>query len=191
MLKATHHGSLLIPLKTHPNAARLLVLAVALLLGLAASACQPEPGGNFTVNLYTGQADLGDDEVTLSDVIEEGKPVVLNFWAGQCPPCRAEMPVLQDAYKEYQDDVVFLGVDVGPFVGLGSFEDGVALLEEMGISYPSGSAASHQVVPDWRLDFMPSTYFLDAAGRVQSKWIGGITATQLNQEITGIFKGSE
>ena len=67
--------------------------------------------------LYQGEQELGGEKLNLAEL--RGKPVVLNFWAGLCPPCRAEMPDLQRFYEETQDDVVMLGIDVGRFNNLG------------------------------------------------------------------------
>lgn len=50
---------------------------------------------DFGIVAYQGEALLGGREVRFSKVFEQGKPVVLNFWAGLCPPCRAEMPWFQ------------------------------------------------------------------------------------------------
>ena len=72
------------------------------------------------------------------------KPVVLNFWAGLCPPCRAEMPDLQRVNDRFGDRVLLFGLDVGPFVLLGSREDGKELLEEAWIKvtgHPAQSAS--------------------------------------------------
>ena len=73
---------------------------------------------DFEVTLYQGTEALGGSSVAFSEVLAEGKPVVLNFWAGLCPICRNELPDLQEAYETYGDRVLFVGVDVGPFVGL-------------------------------------------------------------------------
>lgn len=50
--------------------------------------------------------DKEGEEVKLSDFF--GKPIVLNFWASWCPPCKAEMPHFQTVYNEYKDDVTFI-----------------------------------------------------------------------------------
>ena len=50
------------------------------------------------------------EEVSLYDYV--GKPIVLNFWASWCPPCKAEMPDFEAAYQKYGDDVVFLMVNL-------------------------------------------------------------------------------
>ncbi|MSP77979.1 MAG: TlpA family protein disulfide reductase [Dehalococcoidia bacterium] len=53
-----------------------------------------------------------------------GRLVVLNVYAGNCPPCREEMPDLEAAYQQYRDRVVLIGVDIGSFTGLGMREEG-------------------------------------------------------------------
>ena len=65
---------------------------------------------NFSFTLFQGQERLGAKKLDIDQIL--GKPIVLNFWAGQCPPCRAEMPNLQEFYEESKDEVTLLGIDV-------------------------------------------------------------------------------
>ena len=71
--------------------------------------------GDFQIVAYQGGEELGGDSIALSAVLAQGKPVVLNFWAGLCPPCRAEMPEFQEVYDEFRDRIIMVGIDLGPF----------------------------------------------------------------------------
>ena len=112
---------------------------LAVLLAACSGAADPgvSSGGNpaseklaqdLSFILYQGAGVLGEGNLTVSSL--QGKPLVLNFWAGLCPPCRAEMPDLQEFYEENKDRVNLLGIDVGQFTGLGNQESAKALLEE-------------------------------------------------------------
>jgi thiol-disulfide isomerase/thioredoxin len=57
-----------------------------------AVASESQLPADFVVLVYQGQDELGGSEVQFSELLAEGKPVVLNMWAGLCPPCRLEMP---------------------------------------------------------------------------------------------------
>ena len=85
---------------------------------------------NFAFTLYQGEDLLGASELNLH-ALTQGKPVVLNFWAGLCPPCRAEMPDLQKFSDEFVDRLTLLGIDLGKFTGLGAKEDAEDLLKEL------------------------------------------------------------
>ena len=62
-----------------------------------------------------------------------GQPVVVNFWFPSCPPCRAEMPDLQEAYTEFKDQgVQFVGIQQ---LGIDSKSAAIAFLEEVGVEY--------------------------------------------------------
>ena len=100
---------------------------------------------------------LGARELSVSDL--RGKPVVLIFWGGLCPPCRAQLPDLQEFYDEYGGRVTILGLDIGPFIGLGSAQDGRELLVELDISYPARSTPDETVVKEYEIIGMPSTFF--------------------------------
>ncbi len=125
---------------------------------------------DFRFSLYQGEGALGASQMNLSDL--QGKPLVLNFWAGLCPPCRAEMPDLQEFYDEFGDSVTLLGLDVGPFTGLGSRQDGRDLLQDLEISYPAGSTEDVTVARKYEVLGMPSTIFITPDGKILRKWTG-------------------
>lgn len=134
---------------------------------------------DFRITAYQGSGVLGGEEVWLSSLFsrEPGvkNPIVLNFWTGQCPPCRAEMPDLQEVHEEYGDRVLLLGLDVGPFVYLGSREDGQALLRELQVTYAAGTTFDGEVIREFELVGMPTTYFIKSDGGVHRTWTGLLT----------------
>ena len=70
-------------------------------------------------------------------VLDQSKPVVLIFWTGLCPPCRAQTQDFQRLYDTYGDKFIMLGVDVGLYVGLDTRQDALDFLEEFDITYPT------------------------------------------------------
>lgn len=127
---------------------------------------------DFTWEHYAPSESLGSMSMTLTDILAIGKPVVLNFWAGLCPPCRREMPEFQEAYEEFKDRVILFGVDVGPFVNLGSTEDAVNLMSELGITYPLGTTFNNKILIEYRILGMPATVFITPRGTVVRTWNG-------------------
>ena len=102
---------------------------------------------DLSSTLYQGSDELGEGNLTISSL--QGKPLVLNFWAGLCPPCRAEMPDLQEFYEENKARVNLLGIDVGQFTGLGDQASAKALLEELDVTYPAGFTNDGGVMRDY------------------------------------------
>jgi thiol-disulfide isomerase/thioredoxin len=145
---------------------------------------------DFEITVYQGEDVLGGQSVRFSKVLAQGKPVVLNMWAGLCPICRTEMPELQKAYDKYGDRVLFVGVDMGPFVGLGSKEDALALLDELKITYPAGTTSDATVMRDYKVLGTPATYFLKPDGEIIQQWNGFLTEGQLNGHIEALLEAS-
>ena len=168
----------------------LMGVAVAVILASAGGGFGTNPAASedlapdFSFTLFKGQEKLGAGVINLSDL--KGRPVVLNFWAGLCPPCRAEMPDLQSFYEGFDSQVTVLGVYLGQFFGLGSQRDALELLNEVGVNYPSGFTSDAGVVQEYKVLDMPTTFFIDSEGKIFKKWPGPLnedTLTKLTTEM--------
>lgn len=112
-------------------------------------------------------------EHTLSEY--KGKTIFLNFWATWCPPCREEMPYIDELYEEYnknQDDVVILGV-TSPNLGREGSEDDVKkFLSENYYKFPVVFDEGGPMIIEYGISAFPSTLIIDKEGLV-SKYIPG------------------
>src|SRR5712692_4409999 len=138
---------------------------------------------DFTITAYQGEDVLGVQTVRFSKVFERGKPVILNFWAGLCPPRRAEMPGFQKVFDQVREGVVLVGVDLGPFVGLGEHEDARRLLAELGVKYPAGFAVDSTPVQLYQIRAMPTTVFVTSKGRIVDTENGVLVESQMSARI--------
>ncbi len=175
-------------------AALLAVLVVGALLFLRGSGRAPTPSSlplapDIAITLYQGQGELGGNHVALSQLWAR-QPVVLNFWAGLCPPCRAEMPDFQSAYDARGRRFILIGVDIGPFIGLGSQEDGRALLRDLRITYPAGTTSDGRTVRNYQVVGMPTTVFITPQGRIFKKYAGLLTRGQIDALINDLLRAS-
>ncbi len=138
---------------------------------------------DFDIIVYQGEDVLGGKAVKFSEVLAQGKPVVLNLWAGLCPLCRAEMPDLQKAHDKYGDQVLIVGVDIGSLVRLGSEEDARNLLDELSITYPAGTTPDAAIMTGYKVLGTPANYFLKPNGEIVQRWNGVLTEKQLYDSI--------
>ena len=145
---------------------------------------------DFQIELYQGEDVLGANQVQFSELFGQGKPVILNFWAGLCPPCRLEMPDFDEFATEYENEVVMFGLDVGTYTGLGTAEDGKALLSELGIGYPAGSTPDASVIAQYEVFGMPATLFIMPDGTVFNSWTGILTKEKLTELAEELLEAS-
>jgi len=167
-----------------PRLARTLLLAVIAIGALTACGRGGDDVPSLAITMFQGADAVGGEEVQLADVLDRGKPVVLNFYAGLCPPCRAEMPHFQRLHEEYADDVLMLGVDIGPYVFLGSREDAKRLLVDLDITYPAGTTYQASVISDFVIPAMPTTLFITRNGKVLDRWEGFLPESKAREYFT-------
>lgn len=116
---------------------------------------------------------LAGDTVKLSDL--KGKKVMLNFWATWCPPCKAEMPAMEEFHKEAGDDVVILAVNIDPHLDVKAFVD------ENGITFPIPLDEEDKVNETYQVLSIPTTYFIDTKGNIGNKYIGAMNHDTMKQ----------
>ena len=146
---------------------------------------------DFEIILYQGQESLGGETVYVSDILAQGKPAVLVFWAGLCPICRTEMPDIQEAYLEFGEAVNFIGVDVGLFTNLGSRMDAESLIAELGLDFPSGATMDFQVLPTYEVTAIPTLLFMKPNGLVLRRDNGLLGRETLYERIEALMEASQ
>ncbi|MBI3754240.1 MAG: TlpA family protein disulfide reductase [Deltaproteobacteria bacterium] len=114
----------------------------------------------------------------------KGRPVVVNFFASWCRPCRTEAPVLQRVYETYKDKgMVFIGIAI---------EDKeakvAAYVKEFGIAFPVGIDATGNIAEAYKIYGIPKTFIMDKHGRFSYIRMGEITEADLIKEIEKVVK---
>lgn len=123
------------------------------------------PAPDFTV------VDAKGNKVKLSSFF--GKPIVLNFWASWCPPCKGEMPHFDKVYENTKDDVVFLMVDMVDGQRETS-EKGKKYVKDSGYSFPVYFDTAQEAAYVYRISSIPSTLLIDKEGNIVTAYQGAI-----------------
>lgn len=114
---------------------------------------------------------------TLSLASLKGKPVVVNFWASWCVPCKDEAPELQKTYEQYRaQGLVVLGVDAQDFR-----QDARRFMKRFGLTYPVVYDGRGSTLGKWGVTGFPETFFVDREGRLVGERIQGGIETERNR----------
>lgn len=104
-----------------------------------------------------------------AEVLKSAQPVLLDFWATWCGPCRGEMPDIQALYEEYggnQGDLVVLGV-AAPGLGQEGTQEEIAIfLEENGYTFPTVMDTEYQLTYQYGIRAYPTTWMIDGEGNL-------------------------
>ncbi len=174
---------------------RAFLLALALLLCLSACTSAGDGDPSIETNAQTDPAGVGDGDpsastsdqaganptrptapdftvldgegrsVQLSDF--RGRPVVLNFWASWCPPCKAEMPDFETVYTAYGDRVAFLIVNLTDG-GRETMETAKAHIAANGYTFPVYFDTTYSAARAYAVNSIPATFFIDSEGCIDS-----------------------
>lgn len=128
---------------------------------------------DFELRLLSGEGSLSRDDLL-------GQPIVLNFWASWCDPCREETPLLERTYQAYRDQgVQFVGVNVRD-----SARDARDFIDDFGVTYPVVSDPDQVLAGALNVTSgLPQTFFIDRNGVVASASVEG---SQPNSSPTGL-----
>ena len=126
---------------------------------------------DFIAYTLTGEA------ARLSDFA--GKPVVVNFWATWCPPCRQELPGFENAWQQYGDDVVFLMVECGGE----SVDEVESFVAEGGYTFPVYVDSDGSGAAAYGINAIPVTALVDGEGNLFAYQVGAVEEDSLRGAI--------
>lgn len=116
----------------------------------------------------------------------EGKPVVLNFWASWCGPCKSEMPEFEQAYQSYGDKIHFLMVNLTDGYQE-SVESAKEFIEKSGYTFPVYYDTEYDAAKTYSVYAIPATYFIDEDGYIITRGSGALSAEKLQEGINQIY----
>ena len=121
---------------------------------------KPEPPGFKLPNMDGKMVDLKH---------YRGQPVIINFWATWCPPCREELPSMNRAWAKIKDEGIAMVA-----INVGEGEDTIfAFTGDYPIDFDLLLDISGEIIAKWPIKGLPTTFVLDADGRLVYRAIGG------------------
>ena len=131
------------------------------------------PAPDFTLTTLDGNS---------FDLSTHNKPIVLNFWATWCGPCRRELPALQATTERYEGEVLVVGVDQGEDAQIVQ-----SYVDELGLTFVVPMDMDHAVADSYNVRGMPTTFFIDSEGIIQQTWSGEMNQITLAEGIAKIL----
>lgn len=119
----------------------------------------------------------------LSDM--EGKKVILNFWATWCPPCKAEMPHMQDFYEEQQEKGVEI-IAVNLTSAEKSKNDVEPFVKDYGLTFPILLDIKGSIGGTYQAFTIPTSYVIDTKGFIRKKIIGPMDKNMMNELVNSV-----
>lgn len=172
----------------------ILLFCLLLISGLLASGCASSPlstsisDETLTSGAQIGKPapdfallDLNGQPVSLNSL---GKPVLVNFWATWCPPCRYEMPFIQEIHEEWANKgLVVLAINVGENPSTVS-----DFVQDNNYSFPVLLDTDQRVALEYGIRTFPTTIFIDKDGIIQGIKIGAFfTKAEIERNLGKIF----
>lgn len=125
---------------------------------------------------------LSGEEVKLSDY--RGKPVFLNFWATWCPPCKAEMPHMQEFYEENQSQAEVLAVNLTS--NESSINTVEKFAEQYNITFPILLDINGEQAEKFATITIPTTYIIDKNGIIKQRKVGPMSKEGMKELVSSL-----
>ena len=158
--------------------ALLLALSLLLCCGCGAEKEEPQEETQPTTEELVDLAkditvyDREGNAVKLSDM--KGKPVVINFWATWCGPCKSELPAFQQAYETYGEELCFMMVDM--VQGRTETKAGaIEYVDGQGYTFPLYFDEDGTAVVAYDIGAVPATFVIDAKGQLVDSHVGALS----------------
>lgn len=147
---------------------------------------QPEDTSSESKNLAPNFTvyDMEGNEVNLTDFF--GKPIIINFWASWCGPCKMEMPDFNEAYETYKDEIEFLMVNMTDG-SRETIEVASSFIAESGYTFPVYYDTDYSAAITYSVSSLPTSYFLNAEGELVTYARGAINGATLEKGIDMIL----
>ena len=127
---------------------------------------------------------LGGGEFRSQD--HRGSPMIINFWASWCPPCRQESPGFERVWQRYREQgIQLVGVDIQD-----TEEDALAYVNEFGLTFPNGRDVDGKITVEYGVIGLPVTFFISADGMVEGRWVGALPEDRLESWTQALLSGS-
>ena len=126
--------------------------------------------------------DREGNTLTLFDLIENGKPIVLNFWASWCPPCREEMPDFDKVYAEIGDEVQFIMLNLADG-NRETIESATKFVDDHGYNFPVYFDVEFSGASAYAVRSIPTTVLIDIDGNIATTKLGAINESTLKSLI--------
>ncbi len=132
---------------------------------------------DFTLTTLDGK------KVQLSEL--KGKKVIVNFWATWCPPCKAEMPHMQNFYEDFSDEenVEILAVNLTSEDKEESVQN---FVQDYGLTFPIPLDTEGVVGETFQAITIPTSYMIDTKGRIQNKIVGPMDENMIKDFVTNL-----
>jgi cytochrome c biogenesis protein CcmG/thiol:disulfide interchange protein DsbE len=165
--------------------ASVLAVVVALLAIGAASNTSPKHAPPPRAQAFT-LSELGHPGQHISLGQYAGHPLILNFFASWCEPCRRETPLIARFYRSHRRSVIIVGVDVND-----TSPAGLAFARKMGVAYPvAADPAPMTMALNYGVSALPQTFFLNAQHRIVRREISAVTLADLRSGVAIMTKQS-
>lgn len=115
----------------------------------------------------------------------QGQVVLVNLWATWCPPCKAEMPLLQEYYIQHRHEgFTVIAIEDGD-----PTPDVISFMNENGLTFPVWLDPTYQATDyAFKTRNLPSSYVIDRKGKVRLVWFGAINSANLEKYVTALIK---